>query len=509
MEQLMSRAISLLVCFSLATMVTASDAPYVAPDADVRVVINAATLRSIMTSADGILWGGRWNKGGVICSSPDIHFELQGPDLWMRGWSNWVNANGALHALILGTPKVFTNDSGCGAIGLAAGCRIQGCVNDFVPGVMLLSGNCKSFGFDIWRDVIPLPSPLSLSQQLAFDLPAGPQKIDGGEINYEFGRFNGNTWETSFTPANKRIPMLTVPRPTGGRALAPNMCQVADDPRTCDDPICNMPKSTPHVEMRRELATMGFDLFLQPAAAQSVATEAAAEAKLQESDPLLANDFVGVSFSSRFLTGDQAGAGFFQRLLPVRVFGHKEVDSKVVEFQFFLTDARMQLGTMAGKDVVLASLGITQAEAWLKDDSSKRARIEKIGAEAAVTLPTFVVDPSDPTKAVLDMSVLQMAFGISTNIGSVKLCIESTNMATAFSHAIAPVARYLGPAKLFPDCIDADIPNFTAFQRCADGKQDKRMSLERPERNPTLALDVTHAKSRIHGGYWMISIPRP
>lgn len=200
---------------------------------------------------------------------------------------------------------------------------------------------------------------------------------------------------------------------------------------------------------------------------------------------------------------------FLQRLLPIRVFGHKRVDSKIAEFEFFLTDARMQLGNIDNKDAILASLVITQAEAWLKDEPTKRVRIDKIGAEAAVTLPRMVVDPNDATKALLDMTLQQMAFGLSTKIGNIKLCIESTDLAPIFSRAIEPLAWYLGPAKLFPECIDADIPNFSAFGPCPDGIQAKRMSIERPDRNPSLELDVTHATSRIQNGYWMISIPRP
>jgi hypothetical protein len=483
-------------------------APFSVPQPDVRLAINATLFRRLVQLANGFSWGGVYHNNGIICTSPDVHLELQNPDLLVRSWNSWVDGNGALHLRLAGSPKIFTNDNGCLSLGLVGQCSIDGCTTSLLPGFGQLNARCTLFGATVVNDELVFPNPLALAGSVPIDLPSKPIPSGSGEIQLEFGHFVGDRWFRDPAPHRRDVMLLSTARGLQGLPLKSQTCSDGQDPSTCDDPVCGVPKDAAHTLSRRESGAIVLDVSLWPQRFSAAVDAAAATAALDANNPLRSNDLVGVSISRRLLIGDTDGGGFFQKILPIRVSGYQVISGTRVEFELFLTQVRAAYGRLGQSDAVELSFDVSRARFWDSATPSLAVAIDEVHAEAISTLPVFGVDTQQPGQATLSFALKQFRLGVKGKLGALSVCFTSDELAAQLEHMIGAIARYQGPGPLLPACINAGNDRMTASQACPDGIQQGRMSAEHPEKNLRITLDIGAASSRLDAsGNWAVSVP--
>jgi hypothetical protein len=479
------------------------------PTPDLRVALNAEMFTRMVALTDGYGWGGNYDRHANPCNSPDVHLELQKPSMLFRSWSSLVDGNGGLHIRITGTPKVYTNDGGCGNVSGTASCSIDGCFTSLVPGFALLGASCRFFGIEMFRDVIVVPSPLQLVSQIPIELPTQPVPNGAGEISFEFGSFVRDKWERALRPHSRVVTLEAAPRGLGGQPLK-GACKSGQDPTECDDAVCSVPKSLQHGILRRESSTAVLDSYVAPRRFQTFSDVNTAETQLNSGSPIQPTHLAGIRIGKRFMLGDDGGGGFFQRVLPIRVFGHQMSGKQKVNFEFFLTKVTGKFGQWNNSDSIELSFVVSQPTAWLESNSQAKVAIKTIGIEAVATLPQFRPDrnpqPNETEPALFEMSLVQFRVGFHVDLGTAHICFESKKLEEALKTISGPLARYAGPGPLLPDCLEADA-NIRAFRACKDGRRDGFVSAERPERNLVVRLDIGRASSKLVDGDWMTSVP--
>jgi len=474
------------------------------PDPDIRLSIDGTQLANAVRNVNGWSWSGEYVTGSRICSSPDVHLELQDPDLLIRGAMSWSGGATAVDTRIIGKPKIFTNDSGCLSLGLTASCDVSGCASPVFTSDLLYGITCTFLGVKFLSQTLILPSPLTAMQSVPVTLPP-PDAASGFDLS--FVTFRNGKWETFPNPRSKQVTFLEVLRTVGGNALKPTGCTIGQDPRTCDDPVCGVDKIGNGLLERRDVTRILLDLALPPQHAKPFANSALAEqAWIAGEDTLHSGDFAGVSIGPRFLLGDSAGSGIFQHILPVRIAGERQVsNTETVQFEVFLTEARIAFGNENGTDILLLSLVVGESNAWLKGKrDTTLVKVGKVGVDATATLPRFTADGN---AANLEMELRNARLWLSTKVGQFSVCIEGDKIGDAGLTKFS-LARYVGPQNLLPTCIDVGISGVTADSNCPEGGRTGRLSAEHPDRNVSLALDLGRAKSSFAPSRrWRVSMP--
>jgi hypothetical protein len=484
---------------------SAQSSRYAVLEPDVRVAVDAKELASIVASAHLFSWGGIFDTGWQICSSPDVHLELQNPSLLLRGWNSLVDGNGVVAFRLMGNPKIFTNDSGCGSLGLTGRCAVDGCSADVVPGFGALNAKCTLFGVQVVNDLLAFPSPIVVASSVPFELPRESQKNESGETSLEFGSYENRTWKPAADRFVRNIPLRATPRGFGGSPLIP--CSANQEEPVCDKQICGVPYGESSSLMRRNVDRIAIDVALPPPTYSVWNSETEAEAGLSASDPIKAGDLAGLAFSKRALQGDSNGSGLLQRVLPIRIFGYQMAGSVKVNFELILVEASAAVGSWNSSEAILVSFGVAGAKAWLDSAPAVRVDLRKVGVEGVIGLPTFRPGQKPGTADVV-LDVRQFRVGFATVIGNLKVCCESIDLQKPLESFVGSLARYIGPGPLLPDCIQTGDQRLRAARDCA-GKRKGWLSAERPDKNPTIALDFARASSRIDkDGNLLISVPR-
>ena len=180
----------------------------------------------------------------------------------------------------------------------------------------------------------------------------------------------------------------------------------------------------------------------------------------------------------------------------------KQVGSKDVEFELIVTDARAVIGKVGNQDALLLGTTIGRASAWIKSKrKSTEVAISNVGVDAIATMPSFSVDGAVPDEAILSMKFLEFRLSLSGSVQGATICIEGEDLSKSMQETQIKIARYVGADALLPQCINVDSQNAAAFRQCPDGQQIGRMSLENPELNFGISLDLGHARTTIssHG----------
>lgn len=484
----------------LATTSLSAQALFV-PEPDIRVAVNADLLRAKIAAADGWQWSGEYYRGGSACSSPDVHVELQRPALLVRGVNDLIGGAAALHLRITGTPKVYTRDTGCLQLGLSANCTVQGCTSETYNVFNIpLSAQCYApFGVRV-RQELPVRLPLRTNPVVTATLPP-----PGPGSGLEFGSLQENRWRAA-VPPNKRSVLLTqTARALGGTDL--RACTGDLKPPACDDDICSTFSLTAARVSKRDAAVVAVDTSVVPEEKVAVVDAGEAAARLGADETLLPGTFAGISFSQRLLRGDAGRNGLIQRLLPIRLFGTRKVSGHRIGYEAIVTDARVVPGTIRGSEALSVAFVVEQATAWEEGKRrSTEVKIDRISLSAIATLPRFTRQDST---AIVSLSVEQLKLTLSTKVGDVELCLDREDLTSALGPLVLPIARYVGPAKLLPDCLDVGDNNMTANRACLDdGERVGRMSADFPERNISLTLDLGAASSGYsRSGRWLLGAP--
>lgn len=474
---------------------------------DISLAVDSQQLSQMVAKSDGFSWGGWYENNGDACKNPDVHLEIQAPRLLLRSWTSFVDGNGGISARISGTPKVFTNSQSCWGIGVPAKCEVQGCYASTIPGFALLNAKCDLFIREIFRGLIPVPSPVELISNIPLTVPKEPIKQKKGEISFELGNFVDDNWVPTFPANRKTLGIQPVVHGMGGKPLL-RPCQPNEDPWGCDTDVCNISRTEPYTASRRLPKIIAFDGSLNPRKFVTFNTLDKAEQQFNSSAPIIKpSHFAGVRIGKRFLLGDDSSGGFFQKVLPIQVSGYQMAGKRKVDFRFYLTAANATFGIWQGKDAIAMGFVVFRPEAWLDSDPQHTVGIKEISVHSISTLPQPAPDPINPKSAVIQSSVVQFEIGFKVKIGTISVCFESRDLEKPLKTLYGSVARYVGPGALYPVCLNAD-PLVHPASSCPDGVTDGRISAEHPEKNVVITLDVSRAESWLDpSGDWMISVP--
>lgn len=489
--------------FSLVLLLGLLSAPYSSqaiggpriPEQDLRVGVDLAPLKQIVSAMGGAMYRSDYDNNGVICGVAHTQLELQNPELKTPAFLGFMAGERGIGFRFLLNPVASVPN--CAGLKVGVKCGLE-CCPDPTSTKWGAAGQCKFSFANVWSDQFELKMDRPwASYDLGVKLP--PRRLESnGFTEMEFGILENGNWVPAKDKKSKVVVVKNAISGIGGVELN----------KFCGAPLTTSPNSMRR-EAYQEANYLALDTSVGPRLRFSEAASSDQAKQLYESTlPNLSGELVSIGISSRFFgstapPGDTA-TGLFGRMLPVRVFGARNVSGLGdITWQVVLSRASIAFGKKNGIDVIFLAFGIDNAEiaggAIIGNPVLKSAT-----AKAVVEMPKLAADGS------LTVSMEEVVLELEFDIGTVDVPISVGDLEDEINKGLPKIGDLSKEVAIeLPECIQMDSDRFRAVDTpaCPPNSNGKGwVGFSRGVRGGKIVLDTAHPQFRVVNDWLQIGV---